>query len=204
MKKQNTLLGGLAAVVLALFALGTPTTTQAQLIISDFNNTGMGFTFGAWTQTTSATSLNLSGTGAGSGSGLGLGGAQDYSSFDTLNFTARLGGSDTSTIIQLVLEESDGDQFEYEFASSGLNTSTFTTLTANLATPDTIGGSGDGSLDLTQITQLNIWSNFDGAGVNYNFDVDQVSLTAVPEPSTYALLALGLAALTYARKRQKS
>jgi PEP-CTERM motif len=74
------------------------------------------------------------------------------------------------------------------FATSGLNSdSRYLTLTA--------AGAGEFISGLTFRSEA--------SNTSYAFEVDNLSLTAVPEPQTYALLLAGLGAVTFMARRRR-
>lgn len=99
------------------------------------------------------------------------------------------------------------DKLEVRFsAGSGTDLSGFSTLLT------TVGGDSDfpdndfqqfvASLPVTGTGRFAFRYTGDAAGANY-IGIDTVSVTAVPEPSTYAMMGLGLAALALVRRRAK-
>lgn len=100
------------------------------------------------------------------------------------------------------------DQLEVRYsAGSGTATSGFTNLLA------TIGAAGSYATDWQQVS-ASLDNSFAGSGRfafrytgNYNsadfIGIDSVSLTTVPEPTSIALLGLGVAGLALARRKQR-
>jgi len=88
----------------------------------------------------------------------------------------------------------------YTFTNNGTN------ITGYTADFTTSGGANSPTFSVTK-TGLNIASidslrfQFRGAAAGDVY-LDNVSITAIPEPSTYALLALGLGALFFLRRRR--
>ncbi len=67
----------------------------------------------------------------------------------------------------------------------------------------TFGISSSNSVNFTANTVVNNLSGFTGGSYNYGGATISVSLSAVPEPSTYALLAIGALGLLLSFRRRK-
>ena len=67
----------------------------------------------------------------------------------------------------------------------------------------TFGLTSSNSVDFTANTVVNNLSGFTGGSYSYNLGAPTISLSAVPEPSTYALMALGGLGLFLAARRRK-
>ena len=68
----------------------------------------------------------------------------------------------------------------------------------------TFGISSSSSPELTANTVVNNLSGFTGGSYSYNAGNPLISLSAVPEPSTYALLAIGAVGLFFSFRRRKA
>lgn len=145
----------------------------------------------------SATTLNIVGsdqTGAISGS---------FAQFDMtgymggIDLTASVSGTNPASNFNLVLVDAQGNQFSFSgnWSSFGSSTSTVTlapVISQNPFLPNQVIGMG---------------FLFGGAGANFNITLDALTVgaAAVPEPSTYAQIALGLGALgLIAYRRRKT
>ena len=67
----------------------------------------------------------------------------------------------------------------------------------------TFGPSSSSSPEFTANTVVNNLSGFAGGSYNYNSGAPSMSLAAVPEPSTYALMAIGALGLLLSFRRRK-
>ena len=68
----------------------------------------------------------------------------------------------------------------------------------------TFGISSSSSPEFTANTVVNNLSGFTGGSYSYNAGNPSISLSAVPEPSTYALLAIGAVGLFFSFRRRKA
>jgi hypothetical protein len=129
----------------------------------------------------------------------------DLTAHVSLEVTAREGGSNATGIFSVVFYNNDG--------FSGLGAARVYTFTAS----DFAGGSfstkavGLGSFAFEDVgfnaSSVSFWSieadpSLDPAQ-NFRFDFDNVQLTPVPEPTTWALLALGAGAFWASRARRQ-
>jgi len=121
--------------------------------------------------------------------------------------TLTLNGASTLSFFTRTDGAGFNDALEVRFSSDASGSlSSFTTLVTtvggNASYPDsgfqqfiaTLPVSGTGRLAFRYVGN--------GADANY-IGIDTVSVTAVPEPSTYAMMGLGLAALVLARRKSK-
>ena len=105
--------------------------------------------------------------------------------------------------VSVALEDADGDVL---IDRQPAQTGSFATLTSQLATMSCLG-LGNGACGLDRVTMLEYRVEGFG-GQAWRQDIDEISvaslstLTApIPEPGTWALMGLGLAALTVIRRR---
>lgn len=111
--------------------------TEADVLLSDFNGTQLAYTYGSWTNAgsmlTNAAYLTITNPATVSGGG-GIWLASNTSFNATsheIRVVARLGNANSASVFRIGLGDKDGsgsEEFKYEFASSMLNTETFTTL----------------------------------------------------------------------------
>jgi hypothetical protein len=66
------------------------------------------------------------------------------------------------------------------------------------------GDSSTNGVEFTANTVVNNLSGFTGGSFNFNGGSPEISLSAVPEPSTYALLAIGAVGLFFSFRRRKA
>ena len=97
--------------------------------------------------------------------------------------------------ITITLEDgSGGDQISTNFS--------WASFTTGVSTPVTVAlGANPGSFDYADVVNWNL--NSGGNGNNMNVTLTQLRVTAVPEPSTYALLAIGALGLFLSFRRRK-
>ena len=99
------------------------------------------------------------------------------------------------------------DKLEVRFVSGNTNdvaqyTTLVTTVGANGDFPDAGFTNFVANLPVAGTGRFAFRYTSDGATANY-IGIDTVSVTAVPEPSTYAMMGLGLAALALMRRKAK-
>lgn len=113
---------------------------------------------------------------------------------------------------------SDRLDFQYSLNATSLGSGTWTDFNGlDYANPGQATGNGSlqhsaslsnsiGSLNLANGSSMFIrWTDFDTSGADDAMGIDDFSLSAtlaVPEPSTYALIGLGLGALWFFRRKQ--
>jgi hypothetical protein len=188
------------AILLTIAWAGLSTTSSfADVLLTGFG-TGQITVLPATTFTATQTSstLNIAGTDGGTASFQAL--------FPTVNITGNtlqlaltgtINGTNPASTFEIDLY--DGNVFR-EYQSNFSNFGSGTEKTVDL----TLLGS-DVGFDPTQVQGLAIF--FGGTGSTLNFTFDQLSAvgatSVVPEPSTYALLALGFATLGFAYRRRR-
>lgn len=203
------------AVVLAGCCLAM--TASADLLLSDFNGTGLDFTYGSWSGVgavaTGPTYLTIDdpATPSGGGGVSSLGLLFDAGTY-SVALTARLGLANEGTAINVVLVDADPsgvETFAYFFAASGFNSSTFTTVNlpaTNWGFHAVQSGTPDGVLnpDLSgSVTGWQLQGNYANDVDTVNFEVDHLALV-VPEPGTLVLGSLGLGVALLVRRLKRN
>lgn len=82
-------------------------------------------------------------------------------------------------------------------AGSGLVADVFKTFTFDVFAGDVLSAGGVGNA-----IGIHLYGSSSGACCNSDFDLDNLRLSAVPEPSTVLLMGIGLAGLGFARRRK--
>ena len=121
--------------------------------------------------------------------------------------TLTLNSASVLSFFTRTTEPGFGDKLEVRFSSgSGTDLSGFTTLLTTVggdsAFPDNGFQQFIASLPVTGTGRFAFRYTGEASVANY-IGIDTVSVTAVPEPSTYAMMGLGLAALALVRRRAK-
>lgn len=190
MKKTTLLIATIAALsVNSLFS--------APLVLSNFGSSVL--SDGGWTYTPGTSTL----------SGLQAGAALLYpdpapSAFSllTVGSSANLQLELTATVttsptggFTITLEDGSGaDQISTSF--------NWASFTPGVSTPVTVAlGANPGTFDYTNVVNWNL--NSGGNGNSMNVALTQLRVTAVPEPSTCALLAIGALGLSLSFRRRK-
>ncbi len=111
--------------------------TEADVLLSDFNGTQLAYTYGSWTNAgsmlTNAAYLTITNPATVSGGG-GIWLASNTSFNATsheIRVVARLGNANSASVFRIGLGDKDGsgrEEFKYEFASSMLNTESELTI----------------------------------------------------------------------------
>ena len=183
------------------------TTASQGAVIRDFG-TGVGFDFfsnGATQDTTNATFVIVQDTNADAVARLSFSDRALLAgqSNESLQIVLRRGATDTQVgNIALEIRDLDGTAFKYNLPISSFNTSSFVTFTAakNLSNADSVGAVGTtAGLDLSNLRDVGIVGTF-GSGQVFNLEIDRIQTTAVPEPTSMALLGLGGVALLRRRR----
>jgi hypothetical protein len=186
----------------ALLALLTAFACQgfSQVVLDDFNTgTATGAIVGgtSWVAqvTQNATSITIGGT------------AKDDNGWGTTS--VNINGSSFSYLLvtgQVDVGNTGSNSFVIQFEDSALNTNIFSVPTSAFTSTMTtvpIAISWTGGFDATQITGWNIGGGSTGTFA-WRMTLDNMVLTtAVPEPSTYAMLA-GVLALGFVAWRRRS
>lgn len=190
----------ISAVVISSAAFTSLAThATGQVVLNGFQNTGFDFDYGSFaggiTQNPTFVSIVATTDEGGAGSGV----AADLSSFAAsgqVQIEARLGSGHAATHFNIILASTPGVDFNlYQFPTSGLNSISFTTLTANFNAPLVTSG----TVNWSAITQFQIQGGYNSGAA---FSVDFANLQAIPEPSSSAFLVGGLVLLTGLTRRK--
>jgi hypothetical protein len=180
-----------------------PSTSSAQLVIKDFQGFGpvhsFDFDYLSWTGqiTNTATGIEVGGTPSTADTFGGAGGGVtfDLTGYTDLAVSAKLLPGNAATAFNVVLQSAPGVSSVYQFSTTGLS-SGYQSVSVSLASPFLINGGG---ANLATITEYQIQGNFEGpVALGLGF----ATVTAVPEPTTWALLLGGAAFLTLLHRRK--
>ena len=171
---------------------------NAQIMLNDFQNSGFDFAYDSFTGniTQNPTFISINATeqgGAGSTVSLDL---SSYYPSGQIQIEARLiagNAADNFNVILFTTPDPGGIKSGYQFSTASLNTSTFTTLTANLNAPTFFSG----TMDWSSIVQYQLQGDY---STTDNFRIEFRNLQVVPEPAAVVIALLGLGGLVVARR----
>lgn len=191
----------------ALIGMMTIGLARADIILSTFDSSGFQWSYGSWNPLTSVetqtpTYLSIAGAATESG-GAGISFAQPVS-FDPTQYlvsvTARIGSGNVASGFNVILQTSPTDSWGYYFPAASFNPSTFTTVSIAVTNPTFVNGSPNFSG--SGMTDWQIQGDFSSTDA-LRFDFEDARLSLVPEPSTLALLALGVVSFLARSVRNK-
>jgi hypothetical protein len=174
---------------------------QAQIILDNFNTgTATGAVVGStsWVGqvTQNATTITVGGT-ANDDNGWGTTSASvNATGMSFVTFTAQRDSGNAASSLTIQFEDVSLNTQVYSFSTSAFSIGSLSTVSVALA--------WTGGFDPTQITGWNIGGGAASPGSSaFRMTFDNLALTAVPEPSTYAAILGGLA-LGFAAWRRRS
>jgi hypothetical protein len=181
-------------------ALALGCTARADVVISTFDNFASDALYASW-----ATGTVVSGptaytiTASGYGSNWKYLGTIDGTGYDFLQLTVTLSGPPEASGFLgpiVTLKDADGTAYNYAWYGQTLGSHVLTRRVdqPTWTEPGTVPG-----LDLATLTHLHL--QLDPGGYTGTYTVSFEDLRLVPEPSVWALLALGGPALLWRRRR---
>ncbi|MBU0677367.1 MAG: PEP-CTERM sorting domain-containing protein [Verrucomicrobia bacterium] len=200
------------AILILVFTVGITQFVGAAVLINNFNSNGMEGYYGSWSgaDTEEATYLDIGASATESGGSYDNIAAifVDPATYE-LRITARLGGGNIANHFNVLLHDAD-ENFGYQFNTSALNTSTFTTLTRSLDSWTFRGaGSGSPTFDTTGIDQYSLQGDYSSSdALRIQFDNLDLEVEggggpggAVPEPTTAGLVGMGIVLIACCRRK---
>lgn len=193
------------AFLLSLFITNLPLNGQS-IVLSDFNNagwdlyTGTGWSDGA-TLGLDFLTLNAPAVAPGNASfNKFINPITDLTGTTEFQLDLRLGIGNQANVMSFFVTDFE-TIYNWEFTASGvgLNTTTFTTLVFDLASPTLVSGSG--VLDLDDLGQIGFaGGSFAETGLDVRVEFDNLIAT-IPEPTTASSLGFCLAVLAIRRSK---
>lgn len=160
--------------------------SAAQVLLSDFNNSGFTYTFGQLSQTMGPNAVRL--TGPSSASGAGLPGSLDLSAYTdgriSVDFVAHEDNKVDTFLVELLDANSITGKWAFSAASALPGVSTNLVSATTLSDPQS--GVGDFSqLDLSQIVNWQVLGDFSSPGP-FDISFDEVLISNdLPAPPPY-------------------
>ena len=209
---KTTLRFSLVAILLGTMVGGA----GAQQLLSDFDDFASEDTsfLGTWTdnlevpqfsQQSGYIRIEPAGVSGGNPEGNGsfqqnFGVTFDLNNFHSVSLTGRnVTGNQLSSFGVFFLDDESGVR-SFRFDVADFNTLTFDTITLSTANAANYQDRNTASFKTASITAWGIEGDLTEPGSDFRFEFDSVSV--VPEPSTYALMLLGGAALWFVRRRK--
>jgi hypothetical protein len=164
-------------------------------VMTDFGSSSYSITFADFTTNQTANSLHLTGDDFGSSIYGNLATPFDLGgSMDSLSLTASYSGPSTARF-DVALFDADGDSLNFTGYFSSFTPGVTSTLTLNFGFAE---GTFNGPVRTVAIIANGI------GGANSGVDLTVYNLSAIPEPSTWALMLLGTTGVLIAIRRRKT
>jgi hypothetical protein len=206
MKLRTPRLANAIALVSTL-AIASPALANTTITTFDnFTSDALYASWGSGTIVSGPTSYSVTATGYGSNykyiGGFGINGLGNTTIELSLTLSGPLAADgQLGPIVELI----DGDGTDVTFAWYGQNLGSLV-LTKAIDSPSWTGAAGSvPGLDLSTLTHMHMQLDPGGFGTQgaYTVEWQNLSLTGVPEPSAFAMLALGAGGFFLARRRQR-